>query len=165
VLVERLNSLFALIACALVLVIVAVVILAIVTRELGISLLWANDVAQIAFVYLTFLAFGPALASGHHVTVELFEPLVPRAMRKHLDAVAAFACVVFGVVFLYELWNLASRSFADDRMAVMAIPVQLKWVQLAGLIGVTQFCLVAVLQLRNALTQAGEASRKSSAGH
>src|SRR5690606_33247158 len=113
-LVTRLNSLVALVACVLVVVIVAVVVLAIVTCEMGIGLLWANDVAQIAFIYLAFLSFGPALASGHHVTVELFEPLVPRVLRRHLDVVAAIACIIFGLIFLYELWSLASRAFADN---------------------------------------------------
>ena len=164
-LVKRLNSLFTLFACGLVMVIVGVVILAIVTREMGISLLWANDAAQIAFVYLTFLSFGPALASGHHVTVELFEPLVPRALRRHLDVVASLACITFGGIFLYELWNLASRSFADDRMANMAISIQLKWIQLAGLIGVAQFCLTAVLQLGVALARPAGRPRPASAGH
>jgi len=163
--VKRINSLFALVACGLVLVVVAVVILAIVTRELGISVLWANDAAQIAFIYLAFLSFGPALASGHHVTVELFEPLVPKALRKYLDIVAALACVIFGLIFLYQLWNLASRAFADDRMAVMAIPIQLKWIQLAGLIGVAQFCLTAVLQLGTALTGRDDTQRDLIAGH
>jgi TRAP-type C4-dicarboxylate transport system permease small subunit len=164
-LVGRLNGLFTLIACGLVVLIVAIVMIAIVAREMGIGLLWANDVAQIAFIYLAFLSFGPALASGHHVTVELFEPLVPKPLRRHLDAVAAIACIVFGVIFLYELWNLAGRAFADDRMANMAIAIQLKWIQLAGLIGVAQFCLTAVLQLGVALTRPADQPRPASAGH
>jgi TRAP-type C4-dicarboxylate transport system permease small subunit len=163
--VRGLNSLFTLIACGLVIVIVAVVIAAIVARELGAGLIWANDVAQIAFTYLAFLSFGPALASGHHVTVELFEPIVPMPLRRHLDAVAAVACIVFGVIFLFELWNLAGRAFADDRMANMAIAVPLKWIQLAGLIGVAQFCLTAVLQLGTALRRPADAPRAASAGH
>jgi len=163
--VERLNSLFALVACGLVVVVTAVIVIAIVTREMNVSLLWANDVAQIAFIYLAFLSFGPALASGHHVTVELFEPLVPRPLRKYLDTVAAVACLLFGAVFLYELWNLASRAFADGRMAVMTTPIELKWIQLAGLIGVAQFCLTALLQLCLALSGSGRTRREPSAGH
>jgi len=164
-LVKRLNSLFTLVACGLVVFVVAIVILAIVAREMGASLLWVNDVAQIAFVYLAFLSFGPALASGHHVTVELFETLMPTPLRRHLDAIAALACIIFGAVFLYQLWNLAGRAVADNRLAVMAIPIQLKWIQLAGLIGVAQFLLTAVLQFGLALSRPGEAQRDILAGH
>ena len=163
--VKGLNRLFATLASLLVVVIVAVIVLAITTREMGISLLWANDLAQVAFVYLVFLSFGPALASGHHVTVELFEPIVPLRLRRHLDVVAALACIVFGIVFLLQLWALTSRAIGDGRMAVMAVPLQLKWIQLAGPIGLTQFCLTAILQLGTAVLRPGDAARVPSAGH
>jgi len=163
-LVKRLNGLFAILASILVLVVIAVIVLSIVSREMGISLLWANDMAQVAFVYLVFLSFAPALQSGHHVTVELFEPLVPGVIRRHLDIVAALACLVFGLIFLNQLWALTSRAIADGRMAVMAVPVQLKWVQIAGPIGLVQFCLAAIAQLGNAILRPG-AGRAPSAGH
>ncbi len=163
--VTRVNRLFAAVAAVLVMAVVAVVVLAIVTRELGISLIWANDVAQVAFVWLVFLSLAPALASGHHVTVELFEPVVPMALRRHLDVVAALACLVFGVVFLLQLWALTSRSIADGRMALMAVPIPLKWLQLAGPIGLLQFCLTALLQLVVALRRPGNERRMPKAGH
>lgn len=163
-LVTAINRLFARVASALVLTVVGVIVLAIVTRWLGISLLWAGDAAQIAFVWLVFLSFAPALQSGHHVTVELFEPLVPRPMRRHLDLVAALACLIFGAVFLFQLWALTSRSIADGRMAVMAIPVPLKWVQIAGPIGLGQFCLTALLHLMTAIFRPAQAAVPS-AGH
>lgn len=165
VVVKKLNGFFALLACGLVVVVMAVVVVAIVAREIGLPLLWATDIAQIAFVYMAFLSFGPALASGHHVTVELFEPLVPRPLRRYLDAVAALACALFGAIFLYELWSLAGRSFADGRMAVTVIPIQLKWIQLAGLIGVAQFCLTALLQFALAVAAPGRRQGNLSAGH
>lgn len=162
--VRRLNSLFAVIARILVMAIVVVIILAIVTREMGIGLIWANDVAQIAFVYVAFLSFGPALQTGHHVTVELFEPIVPAPLRRHLDTVAAFACLLFGSVFLYQLWNLTGRAFADDRMANMAISIELKWIQVAGPLGVALFCLTALQQLISSIVRGGQ-RRERTGGH
>ena len=162
--VTAINRGFARVASALVLLVVAVVVLAIVGRQLGIVLLWPGDVAQIAFVWLVFLSLGPALQSGHHVTVELFEPLVPRVLRRRLDIVAALACLVFGIVFLFQLWALTSRSIHDGRMAVMAIPVALKWVQIAGPVGLAQFCLTAALHLLTAILRPGH-GRAAQAGH
>lgn len=162
--VRRLNNLFTFIARVLVMVIVVVIILAIVTREMGIGLIWANDVAQIAFVYVAFLSFGPALQTGQHVTVELFEPIVPAPLRKHLDAIAAFACLLFGSVFLYQLWNLTGRAFADGRMANMAISIELKWIQVAGPLGVALFCLTALQQLISSIVR-GERRRQGTGGH
>lgn len=162
--VKRLNNLFAIFARILVMVIVVVIVVTIVTREMGIGLIWANDVAQIAFVYVAFLSFGPALQTGHHVTVELFEPIVPAPLRKHLDTVAAFACLLFGSVFLYQLWYLTGRAFADDRMANMAISIELKWIQVAGPIGVALFCLTALQQLISSIVR-GEQRREGTGGH
>jgi|GEM_PF-4916577 len=149
--VKRHNSLFTFIGCGLIVVIVASVVLSIATRQFGYSLLWAGDVAQISFSYLAFLAFGPALASGHHISVELFEPLVPAWLRRRLDVIAASAIIIFGAVFLFQLWKVTGRSFSDGRVALMMIPIQLKWIQLAGMIGMTQFCLTALLHLGIAL--------------
>lgn len=163
--VKRLNDLFAALASALVLVVVAVVILAIVARGLGISVLWANDVAQIAFVYLVFLSFGPALQTGHHVTVELFEPLVPGPLRKYLDHVAALACLVFGVIFLFQLWRLTSRSLDDGRLALAAIAIPLGWIQIAGPIGLAQFVLTALMNLGLAQRHFGQARSKEMKAH
>lgn len=162
--VKRLNDLFTVIARILVTVIVAVIIVAIVAREMGIGLIWANDVAQIAFVYVAFLSFGPALQTGHHVTVELFEPIVPAALRRHLDKVAAFACLLFGSVFLYQLWNLTGRAFADGRMANMAISIELKWILVAGPIGVALFCVTALQQLVSSIAR-GQQHRQGTGGH
>jgi TRAP-type C4-dicarboxylate transport system permease small subunit len=150
-LVGALNGVFAAMASAFAAIIVAVVVISIVARSIGVSLIWANDVAQICFVYLVFLALGPALESGHHVTVEMFEPLVPKPFRRYLDLIAALANVIFGFLFLQQLLYLTNRSFSDDRLAIAAIAVPLKWIQLAGPVGLAQFVLTALLQFWRAL--------------
>ncbi len=145
--VERANALFTAVACVLIAAIGIIVVAATLSRTFGLSLIWAHDYAQIAFVYVVFLSLAPALQAGQHVTVELFESLVPKPLRKYLDHVAALACIVFGAVFLWYLWQLTARSFADNRLANAVIAVQLKWIQIIGPIGVLQFVLTAVLQL------------------
>ena len=145
--VKRVNALFALLAAGLVLIVMIVGVTATLSRAFGLNLLWAHDVAQTAFVYLVFLTLGPALQSGHHVSVELFETLVPRRARKYLDHVAAFACILFGAIFLKFLWQLTSRSFDDGRLAMAAIEIPLKWIQLAGPLGAIQFVLTALMNL------------------
>lgn len=163
--VARVNRLFGIIAGVLVMVIVGVVVLAILAREVGIPLIWAQDVAQVAFIWLVFLSLAPGLESGHHVTVELFEPIVPQGLCRHLDSVAALACLLFGLVFLAQLWALTSRSMADGRLALMTIQIQLKWLQLAGPIGLVQFCLTAIMQLGRALQSRDGERPVPTAGH
>ena len=145
--VKRVNALFALLAAGLVLVVMIVGVTATLSRALGLNLLWAHDSAQVAFVYLVFLTLGPALQTGHHVSVELFETLIPARTRKYLDHVAAIACILFGAIFLKFLWQLTSRSFEDGRLAMAAIEIPLKWIQLAGPLGAIQFILTAIMNL------------------
>ncbi|AJE48453.1 TRAP transporter small permease [Celeribacter indicus] len=151
--VEGVNALFTALACILVAAIGIIVVAATLARTFGTPQMWAHDYAQIAFVYVVFLSFAPALQSGQHVTVELFEELVPQSARRYLDHVAALACIVFGAIFCWYLWQLTARSFADGRLANAVVPVQLKWIQIIGPIGLIQFLLTALLQLFEAQRQ------------
>lgn len=148
--VEGVNALFTAIACVLVAAIGIIVVWATLARSFGTPVIWAHDYAQIAFVYVVFLSLAPALQAGQHVTVELFEGLVPRVFRKYLDHVAAIACIVFGAVFFWYLWQLTARSFGDNRLANAVVVVQLKWIQVIGPVGVLQFVLTALLRLAEA---------------
>lgn len=142
--VRGINRLFAGLACVLALVIVAMVVVSIALRALGAPLMWGEDVAQIAFLYLFFLALGPALKSGSHVTVELFDPVVPRKLRRYLGLVAAVAITAFSAIFVAQLWKLTGRSFATGRLATTVVPIPLQWLQIAGPIGVVQLLLTAL---------------------
>ncbi len=151
--VEGVNALFTAIACVLIVAIGLIVVLATFARTFGAPQMWAHDYAQIAFVYVVFLSFAPALQAGQHVTVELFEELVPRPARRYLDHVAALACIAFGAIFCWYLWQLTARSFADNRLANAVIAVQLKWIQVIGPIAMAQFVLTALLRLVEAQRQ------------
>ncbi|SDN83973.1 TRAP-type C4-dicarboxylate transport system, small permease component [Lutimaribacter pacificus] len=157
--VEGVNALFTAIACLLVAAIGIIVVAATLARSFGAPQMWAHDYAQIAFVYVVFLSLAPALQSGQHVTVELFEGLVPRGFRKYLDHVAAIACILFGAIFFWYLWQLTARSFGDNRLANAVITVQLKWIQVIGPIGVLQFVLTALLRLAEAQQRLRAADR------
>lgn len=145
--VEGVNALFTAIACLLVAAIGIIIVAATLARTFGAPQMWAHDYAQIAFVYVVFLSFAPALQNGQHVTVELFESFVPRPARRFLDHFAAIACIIFGAIFCWYLWKLTARAFSDNRLATAVISIQLKWIQVIGPIGVLQFVLTAILRL------------------
>lgn len=144
---KRINGLFALTASVLVFVIMILVVGSVVARGLGMGVIWVHDVAQFAFVYVAFLSLAPALQTGQHVAVELFEPFFPPGVRRRLGYVAALACIVFGAVFLFQLWRVTQRSFMDNRLAVAVVEMQLKWLHVVGPIGAAQFVLTAVMNL------------------
>ena len=144
------NRAFAAASSALALVIVAAVIVAVLARMASATVLWPHDVAQFALLYLFFLALAPALESGHHVGVELFDSAVPRAIRRYIFHIAALLVITFGCILLWQLWRTTARAFADDRLAIAAIAVPLKWIYIAGPIGSIQFILTGLAQLGRA---------------
>ncbi len=78
------NRVFAIAARVIVLGIVLVVIREVFFRYvLNAPSIWAMDGSSFALVFVFFLALAPALESGHHVAVDLFDPLVPARLRRH----------------------------------------------------------------------------------
>lgn len=145
--VRAINRAFAAAASVGTLVIVGLVLFAVASRAAGVPILWPFDVAQFALAYVFFLGLAPALESGHHVVVELFDRAVPRPIRPYVLHIAALLTLVFGTVFLWQLWRSTSRAFDDNRLAVAAIAVPLKWIYVIGPIGTVQFILTAIAEL------------------
>jgi TRAP-type C4-dicarboxylate transport system permease small subunit len=112
--------------------------------------MWPYNIAEFTLVYVFFFALGPALESGHHIRVDLFDNVVPRLIRPAVPYIAAALTIGFGVVFCWQLWRSTSRAFGDDRLAVAAIAVPLKWVYIIGPIGTIQFILTALAELGRA---------------
>ena len=72
------NRAFALIASVLVLAIVAAILREVVFRyAFNEPSIWALDGARFTLLFVFFLALAPALESGHHVHVDLFDPVIP----------------------------------------------------------------------------------------
>jgi TRAP-type C4-dicarboxylate transport system permease small subunit len=142
--VKAVNRAFAATASLLTLIIVLLVLLAVVTRIAGSPALWPYDIAQFVLVYVVFLAMAPALESGHHVVVELFDGFIPGVVRRFVGHIAMALVIVFGAFFFWHLYRVTARAFDDNRLAVAAIAVPLKWVYLIGPIGIAQFILTAL---------------------
>ena len=142
------NRIFALIGCFLVAVIVLVVVREVVLRYgFNAPSTWALDVARYLLLFTFFLALAPALESGHHVHVDLFDPLVPPAWQ-HRQRIAGWVLVVFfgAVLFCYVL-DLAIDVFETDEFSFSVIPIKLKYVYWIGPVGTLQFLLTGCVQL------------------
>ena len=76
------NRVFAAIACILVLVIMTLIMVEIFYRYvLHDPIAWVLDITIFLFVFVFFLAVAPALESGSHIEVDLFDPLIPKSAR------------------------------------------------------------------------------------
>jgi TRAP-type transport system small permease protein len=86
-LLERLRQVERALACALLIGIVALVIIASGTRYMGVPVLWAIEVTQAAFVWLCVFAADLTLQRLGHFSVDMFANLLPRRARQILEVI------------------------------------------------------------------------------
>jgi TRAP-type C4-dicarboxylate transport system permease small subunit len=145
------NRAFALVGCILVAIIVVVVVREVVLRYgFNAPTTWALDVARYLLLFTFFFALAPALESGHHVHVDLFDPLVPPAWR-HWQRISGWVLVVFfGAVLFWYVLEVTIDVFETDEFSFSVIPLKLKYLYWIGPIGTLQFLLTGCVALARA---------------
>jgi TRAP-type C4-dicarboxylate transport system permease small subunit len=161
------NRIFAIAARVLVLAIVLVVIREVFFRYvLNAPSIWAMDGSSFALVFVFFLALAPALESGHHVAVDLFDPLVPARFHWHQRVVGHLLTLVFGLVLFWYLLDMTIEAFATGELSFSVVPVPLKYIYWIGPVGTLEFVLTAVVLLGRAwLEPPRSAGARALAGH
>ena len=140
------NRLFAAIACILVLVIMALIVVAVFYRYvLDDPIAWVLDISIFLLVFVFFLAVAPALESGSHIEVDLFDPLIPQPARKAQRLVGKALTVIFAAVFFWFVLAYYREIVEIDELSFTMITVQLKLVYWIGPIGALQFLLTAIV--------------------
>jgi TRAP-type C4-dicarboxylate transport system permease small subunit len=143
--VTAVNRVFAAVASALILVVALLVFWDVVARyAFDAPSLWISDFARYALTYIFFLGLAPALQSGHHVSVDLFDGLWPAFVKPFMPRLALAACLVFGLILLWFVGHVALRSFERDPLAQTIVPIRMKYIHAAGPLGALQFVLTAV---------------------
>jgi TRAP-type C4-dicarboxylate transport system permease small subunit len=140
------NAAFAVVARLIVLAIVLVVIREVFFRyALNAPSVWAMDASSFALVFVFFLALAPALESGHHVAVDLFDALVPARLRRHQRIAGHLLTVAFGLVLFWYLLDMTVEAFQTDEISFSVIPIPLKYIYWIGPVGTLQFVLTAIV--------------------
>src|SRR5262245_28148688 len=151
------NRIFAFIGCILVMVIVLIVVREVVLRYgFNAPSTWALDVARYLLMFTFFLALAPALESGHHVHVDLFDPLFPPAWRRWLHLFGWALVVFFGAVLFWYVLDVTIDVFETDEVSFSVVPVKLKYLYWIDPIGTFQFLLTGCVQLVRAWSAGAE---------
>jgi TRAP-type C4-dicarboxylate transport system permease small subunit len=141
------NRLFALAASILAAAIVVVVVREVVLRYgFNAPSTWGMDITRYLLQFTFFLALAPALESGHHVHVDLFDPLVPRAWRRWQRVSGHALVLFFGAVLFWYVLDLTIDVFETDELSFSVIPIRLKYVYWIGPVGTLQFLLTGCVQ-------------------
>lgn len=144
---RRINRVFAAIACILVLIIMTLIMVEIFYRYvLHDPIAWVLDITIFLFVFVFFLAVAPALESGSHIEVDLFDPLIPQSARKAQRLIGKALTLIFAVIFFWFVFAFYREIVNVDELSFTMITVQLKFIYWIGPIGALQFLLTALVQ-------------------
>lgn len=146
------NRWFLAAATLLVLVMVAIILIDVIARSFfDAPTIWAFDIVRFALLYATFLGLAPALESGSHVIVDMFDTFLPRIIRPAIPFLASGLTLAFGAVLLWHIADLAFEAFADGRIVQATIAIPEMWVWLPAPIGCALFVAVAAVQFGRAI--------------
>ena len=142
------NRIFAALACLLVLVIMAAIVVQIVYRfVLDDPIAWVLDITIFLLVFVFFLSVAPALQSGSHIEVDMFDALIADRYRKAVRLIGKILTVIFAAIFLWYVWAFYTDIVEVDEVSFTMLIVQLKYLYWIGPIGALQFLLTAIVLL------------------
>jgi TRAP-type C4-dicarboxylate transport system permease small subunit len=145
-LTRLINRMFAAIACILVLVIMTLIVVAVFYRYvLHDPIAWVLDITIFLLVFVFFLALAPALESGSHIEVDLFDSLIPPSLRKAQRLIGKALTLIFAVVFFWFVILYYREIVELDELSFTMITVQLKLIYWIGPVGALQFLLTAIV--------------------
>jgi TRAP-type transport system small permease protein len=142
------NRIFAALACLLVLAIMMAIVVQIVYRfVLDDPIAWVLDVTIFLLVFVFFLSVAPALQSGSHIEVDMFDAMIPDRHRKAVRMAGKILTVIFAAIFLWYVWAFYADIVEVDEVSFTMLIVQLKYLYWIGPLGALQLLLTAVVLL------------------
>lgn len=119
------------VAGALLILISVLVFLSAVARTIGVPINWAQDVALLAFGWLTFIGSDVIIKSGSLIRIDMIINKLPRSIQKVLGLIFdlfmllfLLILIVYGFLLVSQSWN---RTFNTLKMSyawcTLAVPV------------------------------------------
>ena len=142
------NRVFAAVACLLVLVIMTAIVVQIIYRFLlDDPIAWVLDITIFLLVFVFFLSVAPALQSGSHIEVDMFDSLIPKRHHKAVRLTGKLLTVAFGAILLWYVTAYYYDIVELDEVSFTMLIVQLKYLYWIGPLGAAQFLLTAIVLL------------------
>lgn len=113
--------------------------------------LWALDISRYLMLFLFFVAVGPTLESGSHVSVDILEHYLPPGPKRVMRIVATVLLLVFGCFLMWQIWRTTYEAFVEDGLFPTVVPIKMKHVYWIAPVGILQFLLTGIVQLGEAV--------------
>ena len=148
-----------LIAMLLMIALAVIVVVGVVFRTSGASLVWYDEIASVLLAWITF--YGAALAAmrGAHIGVPSLIEMMPPAMRVALTLLAEGLVIAFFVLLAWVGWSVLDVLATDFLVSIPEVSV--KYTQSVIPIGATLFVVAELLRLPEVL-RAARAGRSAS---
>ena len=101
----------ALVTSALLCLISVLVFISAIARTIGRPINWAQDVALLAFAWLTFLGADYLAKSGKLINIDMVLKLFPKSVQKILGIVFDILALIFLATLAYKGQQLVGRSW------------------------------------------------------
>jgi len=105
---------------------------------------WANELAQVALIWLVFIGAALVMAKNSHVTVDVFSRLHSRRANKVLNVIAQLAVVFAGAVFVISGYDTLESQMSRD-LPASGWPAGIPFV--GSLVGYSLVTLHAVINI------------------
>lgn len=99
---------------AIALLLLAIVIFAaVVARLVGISIVGADETAQLLIVFMIFLSITVTQSQGGHIRMEAFVSMLPPRGRRITDFLSLMVCTTLSILLLYGTTLQAWDAYAE----------------------------------------------------
>ncbi|WIV13020.1 TRAP transporter small permease [Proteiniborus sp. MB09-C3] len=112
---------------AILLLIVAVILfINVVLRFFGTSMLWAEELARYAIVWITFVGASVCVYKGAHIGVDVIMNILGEKPKKILSLILALFSLIFSVVFTYFSFKITMNVHNTNQISsTMGIPMSI----------------------------------------
>lgn len=158
--VDRIGKMLDILARRLTQICVAIMTIAVVMQVfwryfLGDPLIWAEELARYALVWMTFIGAAVALRSGQLACMDLIVTRFPPGVQRWINAfVALVNCVLLAFLFYCSINLVGMPSVVAQKSPAMR--VQMSYVYLALPIGLGLLLLQTFFQMVTGVCRKGE---------
>lgn len=110
----------------LLLAIAVILFINVVLRFFGTSMLWAEELARYAIVWITFVGASVCVYKGAHIGVDVIMNILGEKPKKILSMVLAIFSLLFSLVFTYFSFKITMNVQGTNQVSsTMGIPMSL----------------------------------------